>query len=299
MDEARCVLDCRDMLGEGALWCPAEKALFWVDVPHPGAIQRFDPATGRHDRWVTNEMVMSMSKRRDGSLLVASHHGLNLFHPADGVLKRIAAPEAHLPANRSNDGATDPSGRFWYGTMANNIADDNGSFDPGVSTGILYRVDRDFRATPMMGGIGIHNATCFSPDGRIMYFADTAKNTIFASDLDPETGALSNRRVFSDLAGHGYADGATIDAEGCLWSARWDGGAVIRFTPNGELDRIVKVPASRVTSVAFGGPGFGTLYITTSRLHLSEAELASQPRAGGVFAVEPGVKGLPTAQFAG
>jgi sugar lactone lactonase YvrE len=294
-----CVLDCQDKLGEGALWCPVEQALWWVDVPHPGKIHRLDPATGAHREWVTNEMVMSMSKRRDGTLLVASHHGLNIFEPAMGVLKRIAAPEAHMPANRSNDGGTDAAGRFWYGSMPNNISDENSYFDPGAFTGILYKVEADFRVTPVSGGIGVHNATCWSPDSRTMYFADTAKMAIYAFDYDLALGAISNRRVFSDIEGHGYPDGATVDAEGYLWSARWEGGSVIRFAPDGSIDRVVKVPARRVTSVAFGGPDLSTLYITTSRLHFTADELKLQPQAGGIFALRPGVRGQPTPQFAG
>jgi sugar lactone lactonase YvrE len=299
MTDVTCVVDCEDQLGEGALWCPVEQAVYWVDLPHPGRIHRYVPRSGEHDVWIINEMVMSMSKRADGALLVASHHGLNVFDPQAGSMKRVAAPEAHLPANRANDGSTDAAGRFWYGTMANNVADDNAYFDPGVSTGILYKVEAGFRATPMLGGIGIHNATCWSPDAKTMYFADTVKGEIYACDYDLALGAIANKRVFSKLEGHGHPDGATVDAEGYLWSARWAGGCVIRFAPDGSIDRIVTVPASRVTSCAFGGDALDTLYITTSGLHLPEDEARAQPQAGGLFACQPGVKGLPTAQFAG
>jgi sugar lactone lactonase YvrE len=299
MNDAVCAVDCQDKLGEGAIWDAAEQAVWWVDLPHPGRIHRFVPARGTHDVWVIGEMVMSMSKRRDGTLLVASHHGLNIFDPAKGSMKRVAAPEAHLPQNRSNDGATDAAGRFWFGTMANNVADDNAYFDPGVATGILYKVESDFRATPMLGGIGIHNATCWSPDARTMYFADTVKGEIYACDYDLALGAFGPKRVFSNLTGHGHPDGATVDAEGYLWSARWEGNAVLRFAPDGTLDRVLPVPASRVTSCTFGGPDLDTLYITTSRLHLSDDELDKQPQAGGLFAVKPDVKGVPTSPFAG
>jgi sugar lactone lactonase YvrE len=299
MTDVVCVVDSQDKLGEGALWCPVDGALYWVDLPHPGRIHRYVPHSGRHDVWVIGEMVMSMSKRRDGTLLVASHHGLNVFDPRTGVVKRVAAPEAHLPQNRSNDGSTDAAGRFWFGSMANNVADDNAYFDPGVATGILYKVEAGFRVTPMLGGLGIYNATCWSPDGATMYFADTVKGEIYACDYDLALGAIANRRVFSKFDGHGHPDGATVDAEGYLWSARWGGGAVLRLSPSGEIDRIVKVPADRVTSCAFGGPEFDTLFITTSRLHLPEADLARQPQAGGLFACKPGVRGSATAQFAG
>jgi sugar lactone lactonase YvrE len=299
MTEVQCVLDCRDKLGEGAFWCPDEQVLYWLDVPMPSVLHRLDPASGRHDGWPMPEMIASMAKRRDGTLLVASQHGLNVFDPASGALKRIAAPEADKPANRANDGAPDARGRFWYGSMANNIAPDNSYFSPGVATGVIWKVEPDLRLIPVAGGIGIGNATAWSPDWKTFYFADTAENAIFAWDFDLDLGALSNRRLFANPEGHGYPDGACIDAEGYLWNARWEGSSVIRFAPDGSIDRIVDLPAERVTSCAFGGPALDTLYVTTSRLHLSDEALARQPQAGGLFAFRPGVAGLPRPRFGG
>lgn len=299
MTTVECVVDAKDKLGEGAFWCPVERALYWLDVPMPSMLQRFDPATARLDRWPMPEMIMSMAKRRDGTLLVASHHGLNVFDPATGALKRIAAPEADKPANRSNDGAPDGKGRFWFGSMANNIAEDGTYFSPGVSTGTLWKIEPDLRMIPVEGGIGISNATAWSPDWSTFYFADTAEGAIFAWDFDLELGALSNKRVFAAPEGLGYPDGACIDAEGYLWNARWEGSCVVRFAPDGSVDRVVRIPAERVTSCAFGGADLGTLYVTTSRLHLTDEQLANQPLAGGVFAFRPGVHGLPRPAFAG
>lgn len=296
---AECVLDCRDKLGEGIIWDAAEQVLWWVDLPMPSLIHRLDPASGEHRSWPCPEIVTAMSKRRDGTLLVASHHGLNIFDPADGSLKRVAAPEAHLPQNRANDGGTDPSGRFWYGTMYNNLGEDGSDIGVAESSGILYRVGADMVPVPMQGGIGIHNATCFAPDGRTMYFADTMADVIWAWDLDLELGAISNRRVFSDDTTHGHPDGATVDAEGYLWSARWEGSCVLRIAPDGTIDRKIDVPSARVTCCAFGGPDLDVLYITTSRANLPESALADTPRAGGLFAVRPGVKGIAAPQFAG
>ena len=298
VDRAECVLDVKDQLGEGILWCPQEQALYWVDVPMPACIQRYVPATGAHERWQTGQIVASMAKRADGTLLVAAHHGLYVFSPLTGSLKLVAAPEAATPENRSNDGCTDPRGRFWYGSMQNNLAADNSDIGIGAQ-GVLYKVEAGFRATPMEGGIGIPNATCFSPDGTTMYFADTMAGTIFAYDFDADLGAISNRRVFSDLTGHGHPDGATTDAEGYVWSARWEGGCVIRFAPDGRVDRIIEVPARRVTCCVFGDADLETLYITTSRLNVPDAELAGQPQAGGLFAARVGVRGTIKPMFAG
>jgi L-arabinonolactonase len=297
MDDVVCVLDCQNKLGEGVIWDPVEEVLWWVDVPMPSAIHRLHLATARHEQWPMPEMVTSLSRRTDGRLLVASHHGVNVFDPSTGCLVRVAAPEADKPLNRANDGSTDAAGRFWFGTMRNNIAADNSYLDVPESTGSLYKVGADLIPVMMDGGIGIANSTAWSPDGRTMYFADTLAGTIYAYDFDLALGAVSNRRVFASPEGHGFPDGSAVDSEGYLWSARWEGGCLLRFAPDGRVDRILKVPARRVTCCAFGGPDLDTLYITTSRLHLAEEELQHQPQAGGLFAVRTGVRGLMPTQF--
>jgi sugar lactone lactonase YvrE len=297
--KVECVLDCRDKLGEGIFWCPAERALYWVDVPMPSCLHRWDPKTGDHKTWAMPEMITSLAKRNDGTLLIASHHGLNVFDQRKGTLVRIAAPEADRPVNRANDGCSDSKGRFWFGTMRNNIAPDGTYLDVPESTGVLYKVEPDLRIVPMEGGVGISNAICWSPDSRRMYFADTLVGAIHVYDFDPGLGAISNKRVFGKVDGCGHPDGATVDAEGYVWNARWDGSSVIRFAPDGAVDAIVEIPAVRVTCCAFGGDDLDKLYVTTSRLHLTEEELATQPQAGGVFALKPGVKGLPRPAFGG
>ena len=177
--------------------------------------------------------------------------------------------------------------------MQNNVAPDGAYMDIEQSTGVLYKVEPDLRIVPMEGGVGISNATCWSPDHRTMYFADTLLGAIHAYDFDLELGAISNKRVFAKPDSLGFPDGATVDAEGYVWNARWEGGSLIRFAPDGAVDAVVAIPASRVTCCAFGGDDLDTLYVTTSRLHLTEQELAEQPQAGGIFALKPGVKGLP------
>ena len=158
--------DCRDKLGEGVIWDSAEQVLWWGDVPTPSAIHRLDPISGAHRQWVMPEMVMSLSKRRDGTLLVASHHGLNVFNPLDGSLKRVAGPETDRPLNRSNDGGTDARGRFWFGTMRNNIAADNSYIDVPEDLGSLYRVGADMVPVRMDGPFGISNSTACRPTQR-------------------------------------------------------------------------------------------------------------------------------------
>ncbi len=298
-ERVQCVLDCRDQLGEGIFWCPAEQALYWVDVPLPSVLHRFDPVSQRHDVWPMPEMITALAKRRDGSLLIVSHHGVNFFDPRSGEFTRVAAPEKDQPLNRSNDGAPDARGRFWYGTMSNNLAPDGSEIPILDATGKLYRIESDLRIVAMDGPVGIPNSTCFSPDNRTLYFADTRQGTIFAFDFDLEGGVIGRKRVFSDLQGYGYPDGSTVDAEGGVWNARWGAGCVMRFTPDGKVHRVVEIPAPNATCCAFGGAALDTLYVTTSRLNLSPAQLHSYPNAGGVFAFRPGMSGLPRPCFAG
>lgn len=297
MTSAECVLDSKCSLGEGPCWSAREGALYWTDVPGK-RIHRWRPATGKHDSWAMREMVTAIALRRKGGLLIASHTGIDFFDPATGALERLVAPEAAKPENRSNDGKCDRQGRFWYGTMQNNFAADMSELPITGSSGALYRIDADGGAREMDGPFTICNTFAWSPDDRTLYFADTPVG-IYAYDFDPADGTIANRRMFARTEGRGYPDGSTIDADGFLWNARWDGGCVIRWAPDGRIDRVVELPCDRVTSCCFGGAALDTLYVTTVRYGLNESQLAAQPLAGGIFAIDAGVRGLPEGEFAG
>ena len=298
--KAEIALDVRDHLGEGILWDHRDQVLWWLNVPMPSKLHRFDPAKGDHKVWEMPEMITSMSVREKGGLIIASHHGINFFDPEKGQLDRVLEPEKHLPGNRFNDGACDRQGRFWVGSMQNNISVDAHNLPLEESSGCLYRIDPDLSFQCMEEGIMVSNTVCWSPDNSTFYFTDTVTGVIRAYNFDEASGTISNPQPL--LRGHeqsGYPDGSTVDAEGGIWSCRWEGGCVIRFLPNGVVDLIVEVPVSRVTSCAFGGPELDTLFITTARWDMSEAELNENPQAGGLFKVKPGFKGLPDARFAG
>jgi len=171
---------------------------------------------------------------------------------------------------------------------------------PWPFAGSLYSLDADLSCRRMAEAIGISNGPAWSPDDRIFYFADSRRRLIYAYDFDLATGAIANRRVFADCSHEPFEpDGATIDEEGCLWSAQWNGWRIVRYTPDGGVDRIVEMPVQRPTSCMFGGPNLGTLYVTSARIGLTDEELAAQPQAGGVFALDVGVRGLPAFRFAG
>jgi sugar lactone lactonase YvrE len=297
MAKVACVLESGCSLGEGPCWSRREGALYWTDVPAK-RIHRWSPATGGHRTWPMPEMVTVIAPRTRGGLILASQSGIDFFDPESGKLERFAAPEADKPRNRSNDGKCDRQGRFWYGTMMNNFGPDGSEVPITDRTGGLYRIDPDGTVTQCERGIGISNTLAWSPDNRTMYFGDTLE-AIYAYDFDPAKGTIANRRVFARTEQYGYGDGSTIDAEGYLWNARWDGGCIIRWSPDGAIDRIVEIPCRRVTSAVFGGPNLETLYVTTVRYGLSDTELAQQPFSGGIFAIETGVRGLPDGEFAG
>jgi sugar lactone lactonase YvrE len=288
---------CQNLLGEGAFWDAKRQRLWWVDVPLPSKLLMLDPTTGRVETYDMPQMVMSARARRDGTgLIVATHSGVATFDYATGTLTHLVDPEPGKPYNRSNDGGTDARGRFWFGTMQNNLAPDTSPLAIIEASGSLFRLDPDMTLSRHESGVMIANTVCWSPDQRTMYFCDTATGLINAYDFDVDEGRISNKRPFATFK-RGDPDGSTVDADGCLWNCRWDGGCVVRFTPRGEVDMVIDVPAAKPTSCAFGGSDLADLYITTARYGGSSGALAAAPMSGNLLVCRPGAKGLPTPEF--
>ena len=281
--------DTSDILGEGPLWDVEEQAFYWVDI-RGRALRRYDWAAGSVRTWTTPEMVGSLALRRAGGMLLALQTSISLFDPASGRLESLAAPEAGRGNMRFNDGKCDRQGRFWVGSM------DDGSRGPD---GTLYRVDAERGCVPMVTGIVTPNSLCWSPDGRTMYFSDSRSQVIAAYPFDTASGELGAARVFYRVQPPAIPDGATVDAEGHVWCALYGGSQVVRIAPDGRLARSVELPVRQPTSCQFVGPGLDVLFVTTAKQRLSEEELARQPLAGALFALDPGVKGLPEARYAG
>ena len=290
MSETRCVWNARAKLGEGPLWNADERALYWVDIERP-AILRLRIDDGRTDVYPMPQKIGCIAFREQGGLVAGFQSGFAFVDLQLQEVTPIADPEEDLPGNRFNDGKCDARGRFWAGTM------DDACRQP---TGALYRLDPDGTIHRMDDGYVITNGPAWSPDGRILYHNDTLQRTVFAFDCDPRTGDIDHKRVFARLSeADGYPDGMTVDSEGGLWLAHWGGSRVTRFTPNGHVDRVVRLPASQVTSCTFGGSDLRTLYVTTARKGLDAATLLDEPLAGGLFAVEVDIPGLPANRFGG
>lgn len=294
-----CLLDVKDKLGEGCFWDADTQTLWWLDILMPSAIHRYHVASGAHRSWRLSEKVTAMAKRRDGTILVGSHTAVNIFNPETGAMTPWRKIDPETPGNRGNDGACDAMGRFWFGTMMNNIGPMNEDLPITASTGKLFRVDPDGAVHVMETGIGVSNGPCWSPDNAQFYFADTRAQVIYAYDFDLAAGTISNRRVLNDSKDHGYPDGATVDSEGFIWSARWEGECVLRIDPKGRIDRVVPIPSRRVTNLCFGGPKLDILYVTTSCFHLPPEEEMRNPLQGGLFCFDPGVTGFEKPAFAG
>jgi sugar lactone lactonase YvrE len=286
--DVTCVANTQDVLGEVPRWHQTEQALYWIDALKP-AIHRLDPATGRVESWTPPEKLGSFAPSVGGGLIIAGRNGFALYDPRDGRFERIADPEDKAAENILNDGRCDGRGRFWAGSMTKTMARASGS---------LYRVDKG-RTDALDDNIWVANGVAWSPDGATLYFADSYVHTIFAYDYDLAAGAIGKRRVFVDASRHaGVPDGASVDAEGFLWSAMFDGSCLARFAPDGRLDRTVPVPVSRPTACAFGGGDLRTMYVTTARFRLPPDKLASETHAGGLLALDVGATGLPEPMYA-
>lgn len=293
-----CIAKSNDRLGEGCMWDDKEHVLWWLDIALPSRIHKLDPATGAHRSWQFNVILTAMALNPDGTLLVGGEHGLYHFSPATGALTEFVQPES-LNGNRGNDGAADAAGRFWFGTMQQNIGPKGEDLDITRNSGALYRIEKDGTSTKMFEDVGVSNGPCWSPDNKIFYFSDSRAQIIWAFDFDLSTGSLSNKRIHNDTGDHGSPDGATVDAEGFIWSARWEGSCILRIDPRGRIDRIVEMPASRPTCVCFGGASLDTLYVTSSKAHVADAVLQRYPLQGGVFCFDPHVKGFAKHRFGG
>jgi len=290
MSKAELIVDARNRLGESAMWHPREQRLYWVDVRAPAAYRL------EADNSVTTIPLPALGgglvPRKSGGLAIALQNG---FHAIDSKTKEvtfIADPEPDKPDNRVNDGSCDRMGRFWAGTQHVTIRD--------KALGSLYRLDPDRSVRKMLEVITVSNMVRFSPDDRTLYYADTYSDVMYALDFSLADGTISNRRVFVDTSNHpGHPDGSAVDADGCLWNAEYGGSRVVRYTPQGKIDRTIMFPVTQPTSCCFGGPRLDTLYVTSATQRIEPELLAKQPLAGGLFAVQVGVTGLPEPEYGG
>lgn len=275
-------------LGEGPTWDPHARRLIWVDILG-SRVHTYDPASGRRTVMVTEQHVGAAKPRAGGGLVVNLRDGLGLYGPPGSGEGFRWLHRDPVPGRRANDAAVAPDGSLFFGTMR---------YDEAPGGGTLSRITADGSVRTVLDDVAVSNGTGWSPDGRLMYYIDspTRRVDVFdVSDVGDDRLPLDRRPLAVVEEGAGWPDGLTVDADGCVWVALWDGGAVRRYTPDGRLDRVVELPVRRPTACAFGGPDLTDLYITTARTGLE----APHPLAGSVLVVPGAGKGLAQPAFAG
>ena len=289
---AELLLDCRNTHGEGIFWSSTHGLLYWTDI-HGECVWTYQPQVGRAEKFKVPGRVCCFAERKGrppNEVIAAFADGFALLDLSNGERRDIAAFEPDLPTTRLNDGRTDRQGRFIAGGM-----DEDGA--KPISS--VWQLNPDLTLTRLFGDVGCANGTCFSPDGRTMWFADSPTRRIDAFDYDPKTGALGARRTVANTQSPGVPDGSCVDAEGFIWNVVWEGYRVERWSPEGKLDRVIDVPVKKPTCCAFGGENLATLFITSSRLGETDDELRNQPQSGGLFQVQPGARGIEDQPFGG
>jgi len=282
----RVVAEVANGLGEGPVWHAIEGALYWVDIL-ADRVYRYDPAIDRVDFSVAPPFPSAVMPGISGDLLLAVKGEAGLFSFEEGVFRTQYAIERANKSMRCNDGKRAPDGRFWVGTMA---------LDGTSGAGSLYLLEAPGRITRLIENVTISNGMAWDTNKGLFYYIDTPTRRVVAYDYDINRGTIHGgvRPVVTVDERDGWPDGMTIDAEGNLWVALWDGWAVVCFDPDtGERLAEIRLPVARPTSCVFGGEGLDTLYITSAKKGLDADDLALQPLAGALFGVDGlGIKGI-------
>ncbi|MEU1805645.1 SMP-30/gluconolactonase/LRE family protein [Streptomyces sp. NPDC019937] len=270
-------------LGEGPTWDPAAGRLIWVDILS-ARVHTYDPATGRHTTLATEQHVGAAKPRAGGGLVVNLRDGIGLYDSAANGFRWLVRDA--VPGRRGNDAAVAPDGSLWAGTMR---------YDEAAGGGTLSRIGSDGSVAEILPDVAVSNGTGWSPDGRLMYYVDSPTRRVDVFDVTGE--GVTGRRPLAHIEdGAGFPDGLCVDADGCVWVALWDGGAVRRYTPDGTLDRVIPLPFPRPTACAFGGAGLSDLYVSSARVGLGAA---APPLAGSVLVIPDAGSGLAQPAFAG
>jgi len=291
--EIDCLVRGRDLCGESPLWDEDARCLYWTDI-NGFAIRRYSMA-GVVESWKFDAPVTALSLTSEPGWLLAAVGGRLMYWSAEGDQRvEFVAVERDWPRHRLNDGATDPAGNFWVGSMPNNVAADGTELNVSGMTGSLFQVGADGDVTVMDTEFGIANTVVWSPDRSTFYCGCSTRNVIWAYDYleDGARSAIRNRRVFVEGLNAGSPDGSAMDEEGFLWNCRYGGGCILRISPTGKVVEKIAMPVSNITNCAFGGEDGRTLWVTTASMGAEMEELA-----GGLFAMRTPMKGLRDGRF--
>jgi len=263
MNKVELLDDCNNSLGEGITYSSSNNNLYWLDIGNVSKLYSLDLSSNKKEIFELPEIVTATSIKSQNELILATTNGLKLFNTSNKKFESVVNIENQQSLTRSNDGASDALGRFWFGTMQNNF-DKNGNGIPlKENIGKLYKVDTNKKISVIEEDLGIPNTFVWSPDNTNFYFTDTLNGTILSYDFELESGELSNKKNFATFD-RGHPDGSTIDTDGCVWNCRWGGSCIVRFTPSGKVDQIIEMPVQNITNCVFGGKDMKTLFITTA-----------------------------------
>ena len=263
MNKVELLDDCNNSLGEGITYSSSNNNLYWLDIGNVSKLYSLDLSSNKKEIFELPEIVTATSIKSQNELILATTNGLKLFNTSNKKFESVVNIENQQSLTRSNDGASDALGRFWFGTMQNNF-DKNGNGIPlKENIGKLYKVDTNKKISVIEEDLGIPNTFVWSPDNKNFYFTDTLHGTILSYNFELESGELSHKKNFATFD-RGHPDGSTIDTDGCVWNCRWGGSCIVRFTPSGKVDQIIEMPVQNITNCVFGGKDMKTLFITTA-----------------------------------
>ena len=287
MSNVEVLYKCNNTLGEGITYSSKNNTLYWLDISNFSKLFRVNLSSNKKEIFELPEIVTSTSVKSDNELIFCSNNGINLYNIDTHEYKRIINIEDSLLSTRSNDGASDALGRFWFGTMQNNFDKDGKAIPIKQNIGKLYRVDNNNEVKIIEEGFGIPNTFVWSPGNTNFYFTDTLEGNILKFDFDLESGTLSRKLKFANF-NRGYSDGSTMDTDGCIWNCRYGGSCIVRFDPNGKVDQLIAMPVQNITNCVFGGKDLKTLFITTA----TNTDTDQSDLDGSLFAINLNYQGV-------
>ena len=263
MNKVELLVDCNNSLGEGITYSSSNNNLYWLDIGNISKLYSLDLSSNKKEIFELPEIVTATSIKSQNELILATTNGLKLFNTSNKKFENVVNIENQQSLTRSNDGASDALGRFWFGTMQNNFDKNGNSIPLKENIGKLYKVDTNKKISVIEENLGIPNTFVWSPDNKNFYFTDTLNGKILSYNFELESGELSNKKDFAKFD-RGHPDGSTIDTDGCIWNCRWGGSCIVRFTPTGQVDQIIEMPVQNINNCVFGGKDMKTLFITTA-----------------------------------
>ena len=287
MNKVELLDNCNNSLGEGITYSSSNNNLYWLDIGNISKLYSLDLSLNKKEIFELPEIVTATSIKSQNELILATTNGLKLFNTSNKKFESVVNIENQQSLTRSNDGASDALGRFWFGTMQNNFDKNGNSIPLKENVGKLYKVDINKKISVIEENLGIPNTFVWSPDNKNFYFTDTLSGTILSYNFELESGELSNKKFFATFD-RGHPDGSTIDTDGCIWNCRWGGSCIVRFTPSGKVDQIIEMPVQNITNCVFGGKDMKTLFITTA----SNKGENQNDLDGSLFAVNLDYQGL-------